>query len=259
MRLWSLSLVTPSISPDANTIAYALIGSSGAVVADIWLRDVSRGIETRLTADPSGNYAPIWSPDGENIVWVSSRRGSLNLYKKPANGSGRDEALLTPIPPAFPITSNLAPFQWSKDGRFNVYSQAASNGKPDLWVLPIAAGDRKPFAFLKTEFEELHGQLSQDSRWMAYASDETGRRQVYVRPFPSGEGVWRISVSGGDQPRWRGDGKELFYVAADGKIMAVSVRAVPGSKPSLELATPWRYLTRTSSKAPEPTEFSNTT
>ena len=73
---------------------------------------------------------------------------------------------------------------------------------------------------------------------MAYASDETGRREVYVRPFPSGEGVWRISVNGGDQPRWRCDGKELFYVAADGKMMAASVRAGPGSKPSLELATP---------------------
>jgi Tol biopolymer transport system component len=202
------------------------------------LRDLSRGNETRFTADPSGNYAPIWSPGGEDIVWVSSQRGGLNLYKKPANGSGKDEALLTPIPPAFPITSNMAPSQWSRDGRFIVYSRAASNGKPDLWVLPVGPGDGKPFAFLKTEFEELHGQLSPDSSWMAYASDDTGRREVYVRPFPSGEGKRLISVKGGDQPRWRGDGKELFYVAADGKMMAASVRAVPGSKLSLELATP---------------------
>jgi hypothetical protein len=146
--------------------------------------------------------------------------------------------LLTPIPPAFPITNNMAPTQWSRDGRFIVYSETASSGKPDLWVLPVGSGDGKPFEFLKTEFEELHGQLSPDSRWMAYASDETGRREVYVRPFPSGEGVWRISVNGGDQPRWRGDGKELFYIGANGKMMAASVRAVPGSKPSLELATP---------------------
>jgi Tol biopolymer transport system component len=137
------TVFTPSISPDARTIAYARLGG-GSIVADIWLWDLSRGIETRFTADPSGNYAPIWSPGGEDIVWVSSQRGSLNLYKKPANGSGKDEALLTPIPPAFPITSNMAPSQWSRDGRFIVYSQAASNGKPALWVLPVGPGDRKP-------------------------------------------------------------------------------------------------------------------
>jgi Tol biopolymer transport system component len=229
---------TPAISPDAKTIAYGRVASGGAAVADIWLRDLSRGIETRFTADPSGNYAPIWSPGGDTIVWVSSQRGGLNLYKKPANGSRKDEALLTPIPVVFPITSNRAPYQWSKDGRFIVYSEAASNGKLDLWVLPVGPGDRKPFAFLKSGFEELHGQLSPDSRWMAYASDETGRREVYVRPFPSGDGWWRISSDGGDQPRWRSDGKELFYVAADGKMMAASVRAVPGVKPSLEPAKP---------------------
>jgi Tol biopolymer transport system component len=232
------TVFTPAISPDAKTIAYGRVAGGVAAVADIWLRDLSRGIETRFTADFSGNYAPIWSPGGDTIVWVSSQRASLNLYKKAANGSGKDEALLTPIPVAFPITSYRAPSQWSRDGRFIVYSEAASNGKPDLWVLPVGSGDRKPFAFLKTEFEELHGQLSPDSRWMAYTSDDTGRREVYVRPFPSGDGVWLISSNGGDQPRWRGDGNELFYVAADSKMMAASVRAVPGSKPSLELATP---------------------
>jgi len=150
---------------------------------------VSRGIETRFTAGPGGNYTPIWSPGGDNIVWVSSRGGRLNLYEKPANGSSKDEALLTGISAASPITAHMAPSQWSRDGRFLVYAEAASNGKLDLWVLPVASGDRKPFAFLKTEFEELHGQLSPNGQWMAYASDETGRREVYVRPFPFGEGV----------------------------------------------------------------------
>jgi Tol biopolymer transport system component len=228
---------TPTISPDAKTIAYGRVGGAGTASADIWLRDLSRGIETRFTAGPWGNYTPVWSADGDKIVWVSSRRGRLNLYEKPASGSGQDEALLTGIPAAFPILANMAPSQWSRDGRFIVYAEAASNGKLDLWVLPTS-GDRKPFAFLKTEFEELHGQLSADSRWMAYASDETGRREVYVRPFPSGEGVWRISGNGGDQPRWGGDGKELFYVGADRKMMLVSVRDSPGVKPNLGPATP---------------------
>jgi Tol biopolymer transport system component len=119
-----------------------------------------------------------------------------------------------------------------------VYSEASSNGKKDLWVLPVGSGDQKPIPFLKTEFEELHGQLSPDSAWMAYASDETGPREVYVRPFPSGEGVSRISTAGGDQPRWRGDGKELFYAGADGRMMAVPVRAVTAPKPSFEPGTP---------------------
>jgi len=229
---------TPAISPDEKTIAYGRFGGAGTASADIWLRDLSRGIETRFTADPSGNYAPIWSPGGDSIVWVSGRRGMLNLYKKPANGSGKAEALLPGIPAASLVTTNLAPCQWSRDGRFIVYSEAASNGKQNLWVLPAASRDQKPFAVLKTQFDDLHGQLSPRSRWMAYASDETGRREVYVRQFPSGEGLWRVSSGGGDQPRWRGDGKVLFYVASDGKMMAVSVRAAPGVDPSLEPATP---------------------
>jgi hypothetical protein len=181
------TVFTPA--PDAKSIAYARAVGGGAVAADIWLRDLGHGIETRFTADLSGNYSPIWSPGGDSIVWVSSQQGSLDLYKKPTNTSDKDAALLTPILPVFPITNHMAPYQWSRDGRFIVYSEAASNGKPQLWIFPVGSGDRKPFAFLKTEFEELHGQLSPDNRWMAYASDETGRREVYVRPFPSGEGV----------------------------------------------------------------------
>jgi Tol biopolymer transport system component len=226
---------TPAISRDERFIAYSRRGSSGA---DIWLRDLSRGIETRFTADPSGNYDPVWSPTGDQIAWASSRRGGLNLYRKTRSGSSPDEPMLPVAPLALPVTPSRSSDQWSRDGRFIVYSEAGSNGKKDLWVLPIGSGDRKPVPFLKTEFEELHGQLSPDSAWMAYASDETGPREVYVRPFPSGEGVSRISTAGGDQPRWRGDGKELFYAGADGRMMAVPVRAVTAPKPSFEPGTP---------------------
>ena len=98
--------------------------------------------------------------------------------------------------------------------------------------------DRKPFAFVQTEFNEFHGQLSPDSRWMAYTSDESGQHEVYVRAFPSGEGPWKISTKGGEQPRWRADGKELFYAAADGKIASVAVKVTPGPKPSFEAGIP---------------------
>jgi eukaryotic-like serine/threonine-protein kinase len=111
----------------------------------------------------------------------------------------------------------------------------------DIWVLPMmenAAGERKAVPFLQTEFNESQGQLSPDSRWMAYTSDESGQREVYVRPFPSGEGKWKISTAGGEQARWRGDGKELFYVVPDGKMNAVALRAAPGSKPALDPGVP---------------------
>ncbi len=100
------------------------------------------------------------------------------------------------------------------------------------------AADRKPFPFLRTEFNELAGQLSPDSRWMAFTSDRSGRREVYVRPFPPADGEWAVSVAGGEQSRWRGDGKELFFIAADGKMMSVPVKALAGSKPSFEAGTP---------------------
>jgi Tol biopolymer transport system component len=227
-------LFTPVISPDGKSIAYSRNGSTGA---DIWLRD-GRGIETRFTADPSGNYAPLWSPTGDRIVWVSNRQGALNLYQKATIVSGQDEALLPATTAAVPVTQNKGPDQWSRDGRLIVYSEPDSNAKQHLWVLPVGSTDRKPKAFLKTDFNEVHGQLSPNSAWMAYASDETGQREVYVRSFPSSGGVQRISVAGGDQPRWRGDGKELFYVAADGRMMAVPIKAVTGPRSSFQPGVP---------------------
>jgi eukaryotic-like serine/threonine-protein kinase len=132
------------------------------------------------------------------------------------------------------------PTQWSRDGRFIVYVENDPKNKLDLWVLPTegAAAERKPIPFLRTEFNELLGQLSPDSHWMAFTSDRSGRREVYVRPFPPAEGEWTISIAGGEQPRWRGDGKELFFAAADGKMMAVPVKAVAGAKSSFEAGTP---------------------
>jgi len=101
-----------------------------------------------------------------------------------------------------------------------------------------SVADRKPVLFLQSEFNEFQGQLSPDSRWMAYTSDESGLREVYVRPFPSGDGKWKISTAGGEQSRWRGDGKELFYTAADGKMTAVQVKTAPGSKSSFDWGVP---------------------
>jgi len=129
--------------------------------------------------------------------------------------------------------SRKIPTQWSRDGRFIVYSTVDSKTRGDIWILPIENGKAgKPFAFLHSEFDEEFGQLSPDNSWMT--SDESGRREVYVRTFPAGEAPKRISNDGGEEPRWRGDGKELYFGGADGKFMTVAIKVGSGSKPSLE-------------------------
>jgi len=140
-------------------------------------------------------------------VFASARGGRIfNLYQKAVTGTVQDELLLA-------NGNSKRPSQWSRDGRFIVYSEDDPKTKDDIWLLPMDGGaDRKPAPFLHSEFNELHGQLSPDSHWMAYTSDKTGQREVYVTPFPTGEGETRISIAGGEQPRWRGDGKELFFV-----------------------------------------------
>jgi hypothetical protein len=155
------------------------------------------------------------------------------LYLRAATATGKDEPLL--------VTNgnNRVPLQWSRDGRFVVYSELDPKTKRDIWVLPIESGtERKPLPFLHSEFNEIFGQLSPDSHWMAYTSDKSERSEVYVRDFPSGDHEERISIAGGQQPRWRGDGKELFFVGADGKMMSVTVRAITEPKLSFDHEAP---------------------
>ncbi len=225
------SISSPAISADEKLLVFQRATSTGG---DLWVRDLDRGTETPFTNDPSSNVAPFWSPGGDLIIFASNRTGVYNLYQKAAGGIGK-EALL--------LTNNVtdSPTQWSRDGRFMVYFELDPKNKRDIWVLPAEgdAADRKPIPFLRSESDELMGQLSPDSHWMAFTSDRSGRREVYVRPFPPGEGEWTISIAGGEAARWRGDGKELFFEAADGKMMAVPVkRALPGSKPVFEPGNP---------------------
>lgn len=227
-------VTSPSISPDEKTIAFTRGASGNSVGADIWLRDLARGADTRFTFRGSVNNQPSWSPKGDRIAFRSYERGMWNLYQRAANGSGQDDLLLS--------TANGKTLdQWSRDGRFIVYSEEDQKTKQDLWVLPTGQGassNQRPMPFLRTEFNEFQGQISPDGRWMAYTSDESGERDVFVRPFQASEAKWRVSIAGGEQPRWRGDCKELFFLGADGKMMAVTVKASTGSKLSPELGTP---------------------
>jgi eukaryotic-like serine/threonine-protein kinase len=228
------AITMPAISPDEKTIAFSKVGTGAE--RDIWLRDLVRGNERRLTTDGSANVTPFWSPKtGDRIVFRSSR-GSHggDLYLRASNGSGQDEVLLsTPNPK----TVN----QWSRDGRFIVYSENDLKTRNDLWVLPMAEDGKpsgKPVPFVHSGFNEFQGQLSPDNHWMAYTSDVSGSREVYVQPFPSADNEIRISTAGGEQPRWRGDGKELFYQRPDQKIASVAITTTAGPKPALKAGTP---------------------
>jgi eukaryotic-like serine/threonine-protein kinase len=214
-----------ALSPDGKRAAYASL-SGQSLSEDLWLVDISRNTSTRLTfgVSPSG---PVWSPDGNRIVFATRANSGADLYQKNANGAEGQQLLLN-------FNTNVIPTSWSHDGRFLLYTSTSAATKDDLWVLPLQ-GDKRPQPFLKTEFNERDARFSPDGRWIAYTSDESGREEVYVRPFsqaPGGNNAtpgakWPISNSGGDQPQWRGDGKELYYAAPDSDIMAVAVTTQP--------------------------------
>jgi Tol biopolymer transport system component len=221
-------VLDPAISPDEKSI---LFRRTSDTTMDLWLWDLSRG-EQRLTSGFSLNVTPFWSPKGDRMVFASNRGGIANLFQKSTSGTGKDELLVTSDNPKQPT-------QWSHDGRFIVYSESDPKTRRDIWVLPMDGVTKgKQFPFLRSEFNEYEGQLSPDSHWMAYTSDANGQPEVYVRLFPEGEGQTKISVAGGEQPRWRGDGKELFFVGANGKMMAVAVKATAGPRPSFEAGVP---------------------
>jgi Tol biopolymer transport system component len=214
-----------NLSPDGVHAAVSFYGIGGQSV--VWLLDFSRGTSTRFTFGSCVATAAVWSPDGSRIIFASSREGNLDLYQKLASGA-RDEELL------LQSSENKYPTSCSRDGRFLLYYAIDPKSKADLWVLPLS-GDKKPFPFLRTEFNEQYGRFSPDGRWVAYSSDESGRDEIYVRSFSPDSGgtasvaggKWLISNDGGTLPRWRGDGRELYYLAPDGKLMSVEISANP--------------------------------
>ena len=220
--------LSPSLSPDGRRVATfrALNGN-----VDVWLLDVERGVPTRFTFDSADDVLPVWSRDGSRIVFNSNRKGVHDLYVKSASGAGGEEALL------LQTAQNKQATDWSPDGRFLLYSTVDPIRNFDIWALPLD-GDRKPFPVVQTEFEEHGAQFSPDGKWIAYVSIKSGRYEVYVRPFDQGNGSeTRVSTDGGDQVRWRPDGKELFFVAPDRQLMAVPIRLGPDSQ-TLETGTP---------------------
>ena len=191
---------------------------------DIWVFDLERSLRTRFSFDSTDEMASIWSPDGSRLVFNSRRRGHLDLYEKASSGAGSEELLLED-------NRDKIPLSWSPDGRFILYASTGGPTGNDLFMLPLS-GDRKPIPFVQTQFQEALGHFSPDGRWVAYQSNESGRFEIYVVPFPGPGGKWQITTASGLYPRWRRDGTELFYLALDNTLMAA---AVNGKGPSLEV------------------------
>jgi len=178
---------------------------------DLWLHDRERGTESRLTFDLGQESGPRFSSDGEHVLFLSARNGTNKLYRKPVRGGTEEQVASIPIDAGNP--------DWSSDGRFILYHYQF-----DLWAISLT-GDRKPFPVVQTAHGERAGRFSPDVRWVAYDSTESGPREIWVQPFPPTGSRWQVSTSGGTSPRWSGDGKELFYVAADGMLTVVPVES----------------------------------
>jgi len=215
-----------SLSADNKRIAVSRLDPDVGSY-DLWIIELGGGKALRLTFDQTNETFPVWSPDGSRIVFTSNKNGEADLYQRLSNGAGNDELLYG--------SNNLkAASDWSSDGQFIVYEDRDPKTSHDLWVLP-RSGDQKPFAVVQTTFNEMKGRLSPDGKWIAYQSNESGTTQVVVQSFPPSGARWQVSTNGGYQPRWRGDGKELFYVAPDKKLMVVTVKAEGNS---FELGAP---------------------
>jgi Tol biopolymer transport system component len=211
-----------ALSRDAARAAVVVESGRQILNADLWLFDLARGIPTQFTFHEGQDWDPVWSPDGSRVAFSSNRDGAYNLYLKDSTGGRPEERL---------HKSDIAerPCDWSRDGRYLMYTRGLDANVAALWVLSDPAGDpanRKAEQYL--DFSTTQCQFSPDSHWVAYSSNESkNERDVYVQSFPVPSSKFRVSSNGGVQPRWRRDGKELFYIAADGKLMAVDVKTAP--------------------------------
>jgi eukaryotic-like serine/threonine-protein kinase len=227
-----------ALSPDGRKVAVTRLPAGARSrgprgYADIWVYEFTHGTSERLTADPGTHFMAAWSPDGSRLAFASNRYGTFDLYQKASSGVGNEESLLKSSEAKYP-------YDWSSDGL--LYGVLA--GQYELWVLPLTGDDRKPRRYLASQFNESQARFSPDGRFIAYTSDGSGKNEVYVQPFPRAfGGKWPVSNGSGNQPQWRHDGKELFYISADSKMMAVDVTTTPvfqsGNPKALFAAAIW--------------------
>ena len=202
------------IAPQGDRIALQI----DAGVNDIWILDLARGVRTRLTFGPVANTQPTWSPDGKWIAYSSFRNGRFSLFRKPSDGSGAEEVLVSD-------ESQIIPTDWSHDGKYLFYQRSIPGGTWETWTLPVE-GERKPSMVLP------HGygaRLSPDGNWLAYASVESGSPEIYVVAFGGGQGKWQVSSGGGTNAHWSADGKQLYYVNQTYSMFVVPVKENGGA------------------------------
>jgi Tol biopolymer transport system component len=230
-----------ALSPDEKRVAINLKTEGRN---DIWVHDIERGVRSRFTFVENTDGDPLWSPDGRFIAFATRPNALVSrLHRKPADGSGKEELLTEQ-------THQMIPDHWSRDGKYLVYDLFTGNTNRDLWLLPMGgpqSAARTAEPYLKAKANIIRGGLSPDSRWMAYASDESAEYRIYVQAVPAGGAKWQISTAGGGDPSWRRDGNEIYFIASDRKLMAVPVDAAganfrPGTpQPLFELPAQAAY------------------
>jgi Tol biopolymer transport system component len=224
------------LSPEESHLAFSRTDPRNQA-PDVWVRDLDRGTEARVASDLLVDSAPLWSPSGDKLVFRSNRaNGNLELFQTPPTAGAEAVTIYTSEQEraAHGATpSNLLPTDWSPDGRFVVYHVALGATGNDIWALSLV-GERKAIPVARAPHNEVQGYVSPDSRWLAYASDESGRYEIYVQSFPDAGsgGKTTISSGGGTQPRWSRNGRELFYLRSDGTLMAVAVKTQPTFEPT---------------------------
>ncbi|HEX9287403.1 MAG TPA: hypothetical protein VF999_09080, partial [Thermoanaerobaculia bacterium] len=214
----------PRISPDGSRVTVRRIDPTTRS-ADIWIIDVARGIGSRFTFDEARESSPVWSADGTHVFFGSNKAGIGDLYEKPASGAGSETLLLK---------SDLwkEPLDVSPDGRWLAFRVGDPRTKTDIWLLSLS--DRKAAPLVATPFQEDDARFSPNGRWLAYDSDETGKQEVFVQPFPATGEKWQVSTAGGASPRWTNGGRELVYFEPPDKRKLVEI----GTAPSFQASAP---------------------
>jgi eukaryotic-like serine/threonine-protein kinase len=188
---------------------------------DVWVLGPHHQAALRVTFNPSRDKAPLWSPDGKRILWLSNRGRKNGFYVKDLNSSELNESPSMPI--GIDLSFASAPSDLSQDGRFLLYTDLQEGDALHLWVLPIN-GERRPYRLFPDVSADIEGQFSPDGHWVAYSSNQSGRWEIYVASLSGSGAQYQVSNDGGQQPRWRQDGKELFFLSRDRKLMGASVK-----------------------------------
>jgi dipeptidyl aminopeptidase/acylaminoacyl peptidase len=212
------NFLSPELSPDGHRVAFR-VQDQMSRTRDIWLADMTRGVQSRFTFDPGNENHPIWSPDGGRIAYWSDDTKNPGIYVKSSSGAG-DAAQLLKAQDETVLTD------WSRDGKTIVYATQPPNGKSEVWTV-ATEGDHAASAFLKSAFDYTDARLSPDGHWMSYTSSESGRNEVYVQTYPQHSGKWQISTAGGSDAKWNPNGKEIVYLGADQRLLSVPIRTTP--------------------------------